>query len=53
MYDWITENRDLVLYIIFVVFGLLAYNLGHHQGYIRGFRCGRRAGTKHPVSRAD
>jgi len=50
MYDFVSQNRDLVLFIIFVIYGLLAYNWGHHVGFIKGFKTGRRAGVRHPSS---
>lgn len=52
MQDWINQNTDLVLYVLFVIAGLLAYNWGHHVGFIKGFQTGRRAGVRHPSSRA-
>ena len=51
MQNWITEHLDFVLYLLFLITGLLAYNLGHHHGFVKGFRTGRRAGVKHPANR--
>jgi len=53
MYDFVSQNRDLVLFIIFVIYGLLAYNWGHHVGFIKGFKTGRRAGVRHPSLKAS
>ena len=53
MFDFITQHNDAILFICLVTIALLGYNWGHHVGYLKGFRNGRRAGAKHPVSRAD
>jgi hypothetical protein len=50
MYDFVTENKDLILYLIFLAIALLSYNWGHHVGFIKGFQTGRRAGVRHPSS---
>jgi hypothetical protein len=51
MYDFITQYNDAILFILLVIIGLLGYNWGHHTGYIKGFRNGRRAGL-HPTRKA-
>jgi len=53
MYDFITENSDAILFILLVIIGLLGYNWGHHEGYVKGFRNGRRAGAYHPTRKAN
>jgi hypothetical protein len=52
METFILENKDPILFVLFIIAGMLGYNWGHHVGFIKGFRNGRRAGIKHPTNKA-
>ena len=50
--EFINEYKDAILFVILLTIALLGYNWGHHVGYLKGFRNGRKAGIKHPSSKA-
>lgn len=52
MVEFLNQYSDAVLFILLIIIGLLGYNWGHHEGYLKGFRNGRRAGAYHPTRKA-
>lgn len=50
MQQWILEHQEFVQFIVISLIGFVMYQVGHHEGYVKGFRCGRRAGIKHPTN---
>ena len=52
MVEFISQFNDAILFILLIIISLLSYNWGHHEGYIKGFRNGRRAGAYHPTRKA-